>query len=63
LVLAGVGLVVYCWRSILSTIATKASRTGEKPVAKKRSVEMFAGMFSGTSLDEPAAIGGKISLL
>jgi hypothetical protein len=55
LVLAGVGLVVYCWRSILLTIATNATRTG----VKKGTLEMF----SGTAPDEAHAITRKIPLL
>ena len=55
LVLAGVGLVLYCWRSILSTIATNASKTGVNKGTLK--------MFSRASPDEATAITRKISVL
>ena len=58
-VLAGVGLMVYCWRTILTTIAANASRTGTPTVKAEDAKPMFA-------MPSPApavAAAGKIPLL
>lgn len=55
LVFAGMGLVVYCWRTILSTVAANATRTG----TKQGKLETF----SLAPVDRATAISRKISVL
>jgi hypothetical protein len=53
--LAGVGLMVYCWRTILTTIAANASRTGEVKGALKT--------FSAAPVQPAVAMARQISVL
>jgi len=53
--LAGVGLMVYCWRTILTTIAANASRTGAVKGALKT--------FSASPVAPAVAMTRKISVL
>ena len=53
--LVGVGLVIYCWSTILTTIAANATRTG----AVKGALKMFAA----APVDAAEAITRKISVL
>ncbi len=54
--ITAVGLVVYCWTTILATVAAGASRTGQKPAKR-------LATFSGNALDEEAAITKPVFVL
>jgi hypothetical protein len=57
--LVGIGLGIYCWWTILMTIAANASRTGTATVKPERAMQLF----KATPLTPAEAAAGKISLL
>src|SRR5207302_737486 len=52
----GIGLGVYCWKTILATVAANATKSGDRP-------ESSRAMFSAAPLDKAVAMKKRVSIL